>query len=47
MKEAIILLVHLLLRVPMLLRSGGVRTLLAENLLLKRQLLVCSGLAVE
>jgi hypothetical protein len=38
MKEAIFLLVHLLLRVPMLLRPGGVRARLAENLLLKQQL---------
>ena len=37
---AIVLLAHLLVRVAMLLRPGGVKAVLAENLLLKQQLLV-------
>jgi len=40
MRVAILLLAHLLVRIAMLPRLGGVRTLLAENLLLKQQLLV-------
>ena len=40
MKMAIILLVHLFGRLAALLRIGGVKTVLAENLLLKQQLLV-------
>ena len=40
MKVAIVLLAHLLVRVAMLLRPGGVKAVLAENLLLKQQLLV-------
>ena len=40
MKNAIVLLVHLLAGLAHLLRTGGTRTVLAENLLLKQQLLV-------
>jgi transposase InsO family protein len=40
MKNAIILLVHLLARLSILLGRGGTRAVLAENILLKQQLLV-------
>jgi len=40
MKVAIVLLAHLFVPVAVLLRPGGPKTLLAENLLLKQQLLV-------
>ena len=40
MKNAIVLLVHLLTGLAVLLGTGGTRAILAENILLKRQLLV-------
>jgi hypothetical protein len=40
MKIAIVLLVHLLTGLALLLRTGGTRAVLAENILLKQQLLV-------
>lgn len=40
MKVAIVLFMHLFVQVAMLLRPGGCKALLAENLLLKHQLLV-------
>jgi hypothetical protein len=40
MNETIILLVHLMGRLVTLLGTGGTRAVLAENLLLKQQLLV-------
>ena len=40
MKSAMVLLVHLLTRLAILLGTGGTRAVLAENILLKRQLLV-------
>jgi transposase InsO family protein len=40
MKVPIVLLAHWFVRVAVLLRPGGLKTLLAENLLLKQQLLV-------
>ncbi len=40
MKNAIVLLVHLLARLAVLLGTGGTRAVLAENILLKQQLLV-------
>jgi len=40
MGNAIVLLAHLLARLAVLLRPGGIRTVLAENILLKQQLLV-------
>jgi hypothetical protein len=40
MKEAILLLMHLLNRVAMLFGTSGSRSLLAENMLLKQQLMV-------
>ena len=40
MKEAILLLMHLLTRLALLLKRSGTRTVLAESLLLKQQLLV-------
>lgn len=40
MKEAILLLMHLLTRVAMLFGTSGSRALLAENILLKQQLMV-------
>jgi len=42
MKDAMILLFHLLAVIARLLRPGGGRTLVAENLLLKQQLLLHS-----
>ncbi len=40
MKDIVILLAHLLTTVAKLLGPGGAKTLIAENLLLKQQLLV-------
>src|ERR1035437_7419663 len=40
MKNAIVLLVHLLARLAILLGRGGTRAVLAENILLKQQILV-------
>ena len=40
MKAAILLLAHLLVRAAMLIRPGRVKAVLAENLLLKHQLLI-------
>ena len=40
MKNAIVLLMHLLARLAILLGTGGTRAVLAENILLKQQLLV-------
>src|SRR5450759_2033412 len=40
MKNAILVLVHLLARLAVLLGTGGTRAVLAENILLKQQLLV-------
>ena len=40
MKNAILGMVHLLARLAVLLGTGGTRAVLAENLLLKQQLLV-------
>jgi hypothetical protein len=40
MKAAFVLLTHLWVRLAMLIGPGGVRAILAENLLLKHQLLV-------
>ena len=40
MNETIVLLVHLLARLAKLLGTGGSRAVLAENMLLKQQLLV-------
>src|ERR1035441_10645086 len=40
MKNAIFVMVHLLARLAVLLGTGGIRTVLAENILLKQQLLV-------
>lgn len=40
MKNAILLLVHLLARFAILLGTGGTRAVLVENILLKQQLLV-------
>ncbi len=42
MKDIVILLVHLLTIVVKLLRPGGIKAVIAENLLLKQQLLVAS-----
>ena len=39
MKNAILVTVHLLARLTMLLGIGGTRAVLAENILLKQQLL--------
>ena len=40
MKNTTVLLVHLLAGLAVLLRPGGIRCVLAENLLLKQQLLI-------
>src|ERR1019366_621243 len=40
MKNAILVMVHLLARLAVLLGTGGTRAVLAENMLLKQQLLV-------
>src|ERR1035438_5933993 len=40
MKNAIVLLVHLLARLAVLLGTGGTRAVLAENMLLRQHLLV-------
>src|SRR5664280_545276 len=40
MKNAILVMVHLLARLAVLLGTGGTRAVLAENILLKQQLLV-------
>ena len=40
MKEPIFLIYHLLTTLAKLLRPGGSRTIIAENLLLKQQLLI-------
>src|ERR1035437_10280335 len=40
MKNAILVMVHLLTRLAVLLGTGGTRAVLAENILLKQQLLV-------
>jgi hypothetical protein len=40
MKVAIVLLAHMFVRMAVLLRPGGFKMLLAENLVLKQQLLV-------
>jgi hypothetical protein len=40
MKAALVLFTHLLVRLAMLIGPGGVKAILAENLLLKHQLLV-------
>jgi len=40
MKNAIVLLMHLLAGLAVLLGTGGTRAVLAENILLKQQLLV-------
>src|ERR1019366_3009680 len=40
MKNAVVLLVHLLAGLSLLVGTGGTRTVLAENILLKQQLLV-------
>ena len=40
MGNAIVLLAHLLARLAVLLRLGGIRTVLVENILLKQQLLI-------
>ena len=43
MKDIVILLVHLLTTVAKLLGLGGVKAIIAENLLLMQQLLVVSS----
>src|SRR6267154_2440248 len=40
MKNTTVMLVHLLVGLAVLLRPGGIRSVLAENLLLKQQLLI-------
>ncbi len=42
MKDAIILLLHLLSTLAKLIRPGGRRAVIAENLLLKQQLIIHS-----
>ena len=47
MKDAIYLLFHLLTTVAKLLRAGGGKTIIAENLLLKQQLIIHSRAVIE
>ena len=42
MRELLILAIHLLVTFAKLLRPGGVRSVAAESLLLKHQLLICN-----
>ena len=43
MKDAFILLLHLLTTIAKLIRPGGCRAVIAENLLLKRQLITAAS----
>ena len=45
MRDLVLALFHLAVVMAKLCGSGGVRAVMAENLLLKQQLLVCAGLA--
>ena len=47
MKNAILVMVHLLARLAVLLGTGGTRAVLAENILLSSSSWSCSALAAE